>query len=137
MDPRSAGPGADGPVDFEALVVAALDELPEVFRVRLGSVAVVVQDEPTADQLARTRAGGLLGLYEGVPRTAFGATQAPIASKITIFRGPHLRRFRTRAALEAAVGDTVRHEVAHHFGISDARRGELAADRRRGEGGYR
>jgi predicted Zn-dependent protease with MMP-like domain len=137
VDPRAHRPSADDEVDFEALVVRALDELPEEFRQRLGTVAVVVQDEPTAEQLARTRAGGLLGLYEGVPRTVFGATLAPVASKITIFRGPHVRRFRNRAALEAAVGDTVRHEVAHHFGISDARLGELAAERGRQRGGFR
>jgi len=133
MQPPDEGAG----IDFEGLVVQALDDLPADFRSRLGTVAVVVEDEPTAAQLARTGASGLLGLYEGVPRTVFGASLAPVASKITIFRGPHLRRFRSRAALEAAVGETVRHEVAHHFGISDARLGEMAAERRRHRGGHR
>jgi predicted Zn-dependent protease with MMP-like domain len=115
---------------FEALVFAALDSLPDVFRERLGSVAVVIEDEPTPDQLTSVGAWGLLGLYTGVPRTAWGAENVAYASKITIFRGPHLRQFRDPESLALGVADTVRHEVAHHFGISDARLDELARERR-------
>jgi len=114
---------------FEALVFAALDSLPEVFRERLGSVAVVIEDEPTPAQLGSVGAWGLLGLYTGVPRTAWGAENAAVASKITIFRGPHLRQFRDPESLALGVADTVRHEVAHHFGISDARLEDLARGR--------
>jgi predicted Zn-dependent protease with MMP-like domain len=93
-------------------------------------VAIVVEDEPTPGQLASVGAPGLLGLYTGVPRTAWGAEGAAMASKITIFRGPHLRQFRDPDALARGVAETVRHEVAHHFGISDARLEELARERR-------
>jgi predicted Zn-dependent protease with MMP-like domain len=123
---------ADRPDPFEELVLAALNELPEVFRDRLGSVAIVVDDEPTLEQLASVGAPGLLGLYTGVPRTAWGAGEAAVASKITIFRGPHLRQFRDPEALARGVRETVHHEVAHHFGISDARLDELARERRAG-----
>ena len=122
---------ANGGDPFEALVIAALDSLPEVFRQRLGSVAIVIEDEPTLDQLASVGAPGLLGLYTGVPRTAYGAGDAAVASKISIFRGPHLRQFRNPDALARGVAATVRHEVAHHFGISDARLVELERERRR------
>jgi predicted Zn-dependent protease with MMP-like domain len=115
---------------FEEMVFAALDSLPDVFRERLGSVAVVIEDEPTPDQLSSVGAWGLLGLYTGVPRTAWGAENAAIASKITIFRGPHLRQFHDLESLKMGVGETVRHEVAHHFGISDSRLDELARERR-------
>lgn len=114
---------------FEALVAAALDQLPEVFRERLGSVAIVVADEPTPAQLESVGAHGLFGLYEGVPRTRWGADAAAYASKITIFRGPLQRAHRTPAALAAGVADTVRHEIAHHFGIDDARLHELRRGR--------
>jgi predicted Zn-dependent protease with MMP-like domain len=120
------------PDPFEDLVFAALDSLPPVFRDRLGSVAVVVEDEPTPEKLARVGAPGLFGLYEGVPRTAYGSDQAALTSKITIYRGSHLRAYRTPEALAAGVADTVRHEVAHHFGISDERLIELAREHRRG-----
>lgn len=117
------------PLDpFEELVMAALDSLPPAFRERLGNVAVVVEDEPTTEQLTSVRAQGLLGLYTGVPRTVYGATNAAVASKITIFRGPHLRQFRDPDSLAKGVAETVRHEVAHHFGISDARLQQLARD---------
>lgn len=124
--------GPDEPLDqFDALVVAALDSLPKAFRDRLGSVAVVVEDEPTPEQLASVRAPGLLGLYTGVPRTAYAAEDAAVASKITIFRGPHLRQFGDPEALAHGVAETVRHEIAHHFGISDARLVELEHERHR------
>lgn len=110
---------------FGDLVAAAIDRLPSEFRGRLGSVAIVVEDEPTPSQLADTGARGLFGLYQGVPRTAFGAEGAPVASKITIFRGPVLRANRTPEALARAVDDVVRHEIAHHFGIGDERLREL------------
>ncbi len=127
---QDASDTLDAPDPFDALVLAAIESLPDVFRERLGSVAVVVEDEPTRDQLASVGAYGLLGLYSGVPRTAYGADRAIVASKITIFRGPHLRIFRDPASLARGVAETVRHEVAHHFGISDARLEELARQRR-------
>jgi predicted Zn-dependent protease with MMP-like domain len=116
-------------LDLEALVVDALERLPEVFRERLGSVAIVIEDEPTPDQLASVRAHGLYGLYQGVPRTAWAADQASVPSKITIFRGPLTRTHHSPERLAAAVADTVYHEIAHHFGISDARLRELRSGR--------
>jgi predicted Zn-dependent protease with MMP-like domain len=111
--------------DLESLVIDALERLPAAFRDRLGSVAIVIEDEASPDQLASVGARGLFGLYQGVPRTAYGADQAAVPSKITLFRGPLERAYRTPAALAAGVMDTVYHEVAHHFGISDARLHEL------------
>jgi predicted Zn-dependent protease with MMP-like domain len=116
-------------LDLEALVIDALERLPAPFRDRLGSVAIVIADEPTPEQLASVRARGLYGLYQGVPRTAWAADQATVPSKITIFRGPLTRANRTPERLAAAVTDTVYHEIAHHFGISDARLHELRSGR--------
>ena len=124
--PDGPPPGDDV---LEALVVDALDALPAEFRERLGSVAIVIEDEATPAQLASVGARGLFGLYQGVPRTAYGADQVAVPSKITIFRGPLTRTYRTPAALAAGVTDTVYHEIAHHFGISDARLSELRGGR--------
>jgi predicted Zn-dependent protease with MMP-like domain len=115
---------------FEVAIESALEAIPEPYRSRLESVAIVIQDEPDAGQLESVRAHGLLGLYQGVPRTAYGADQAPVPSKITLFRGPLMRTYRTRDALIRGVRETLHHEVAHHFGISDARLGDLARGRR-------
>src|SRR5688500_15895349 len=44
---------ASSPDDvLETIVIEALEQLPEPFRDRLGSVAIVIEDEPTAAQLA-------------------------------------------------------------------------------------
>jgi predicted Zn-dependent protease with MMP-like domain len=112
-------------LDIEAMVVDALERLPAPFSEQLGSVAIVIEDEPTPEQLASVSAHGLYGLYQGVPRTVYGADLAQVPSKITIFRGPLARANRTPERLAAAVADTVYHEIAHHLGISDSRLHEL------------
>jgi predicted Zn-dependent protease with MMP-like domain len=128
IDPVTPAVATDEADTFDDLVFAAVEALPATFRNQLGSVAIVVEDEATPYQLAAVGAQGLLGLYTGVPRTAWGADGAPAPSKITIFRLPHLRQFSTPESLRRGVAETVRHEVAHHFGISDARLDELARE---------
>jgi predicted Zn-dependent protease with MMP-like domain len=88
-------------------------------------VAIVVEDDATPGQLASVRAGGLFGLYQGIPRTSWGADNVSVPSKITLFRGPLARSARTRDRLVRAIEDTLLHEIAHHFGIDDARLHEL------------
>jgi predicted Zn-dependent protease with MMP-like domain len=112
---------------FDAWIDEAIGLLPEAFRDRLGSVALVVEEWPTVEQLASTGAPGLYGLYQGVPRSVLGADHAMTPSLITIFRGTIRANFRTPAAQRAQVIDTVHHEIAHHFGISDQRLRELGA----------
>ena len=112
-------------IDLEGLVVDAIERLPAPFRDQLGSVAIVIEDEASPALLASMGVGGLLGLYQGVPRTRLSADAAPTPSKITIFRGPLLRAYRTPEALVAGVDEVVYHEIAHHFGISDERLREL------------
>lgn len=118
--------------EFEWAIEDALARLPEPFRSRLDSVAIVVDDQATPELLAKTGARGLLGVYQGVPRTAYGADKAPVASKITIFRRPIEALYRDPAARARAVEETLFHEIAHHFGISDARLRELSRERQGG-----
>ncbi len=122
------------PASLDEIIETAIDDalagLPPAFAERLGSVAIVVEDEPTAEQLASVGARGLYGLYQGVPRTRLAADGIPASSKITLFRGPLLRASGTPVALAEAVAATVRHEIAHHFGISDERLRELDRSRR-------
>ena len=118
------------PVDVDAVIEGAIERLPEPFRDQLASVAIVVEDEPTAEQLARLRVPGLFGLYEGVPRTRWGVDNVPVASKITLFLGPLARANRTPERLARAIEETLFHEIAHHLGIDDARLRELTVDGR-------
>jgi predicted Zn-dependent protease with MMP-like domain len=117
---------------FETALARAIEGLPEEVRSQLATVAIVIEEEPTLEQLRSVHAYGLFGLYQGVPRTTYGANQAPVASRITLFRGPIMRANPTPDELTRAVEDTLRHEVAHHLGIGDARLAEIRAGRRTG-----
>jgi predicted Zn-dependent protease with MMP-like domain len=130
MDPAPAGELGD--VDFDAVIDATIETLPAAFVERLGSVAIVVEEEPTADQLASVGARGLFGLYTGVPRTRWGVDNVPIPSKISLFRGPLTRAYPDPERLARAVEDTLLHEIAHHFGIDDDRLRALKAERPHG-----
>jgi predicted Zn-dependent protease with MMP-like domain len=106
--------------DFDALVAAAVDGLPRDIRGQMSNVAIVVEDEPPPGS-------NLLGLYHGIPltRRTHGYAGA-LPDKISIYRGPLERLYGHDPELLAAqVTRTVRHEVAHHFGISDRRLVEL------------
>jgi predicted Zn-dependent protease with MMP-like domain len=118
-------PDEPAEVDFDAVIDDVLDRLPEPFLSQLGSVAIVVEDEPSPDQLASVHAYGLFGLYQGVPRTRFGVDNVPIPSKITLFRGPLARFNPGPERLTRAIEETLLHEIAHHLGIDDARLHEL------------
>lgn len=110
--------------EFEKLVEEAVKNLPAKFKKAIDNVNVVVEDWPTID-VAKGRL--LLGLYQGVPKTTWGrGLGLRVPDKITIFRGPII--FLARGDVETVkklVVDTVRHEIAHHFGISDARMSEI------------
>src|SRR2546423_1644809 len=60
---------------FERLVERALAGIPSPFRESLREVAIVIEDEPSDDQLREDALGGdgLYGLYEGTPRTEWAA----------------------------------------------------------------
>jgi len=110
----------DSAADFDRLVSDALDELPDDIRGLMTNVAVTVEDEPPPGQ-------PLLGLYEGIPWGRRGPYYAgALPDKITIYRLP-LERIAggDPDRLRAEVRRVVFHEIAHHFGISDARLVEI------------
>jgi predicted Zn-dependent protease with MMP-like domain len=108
------------PDRFDELVGDALDGIPEKLGRLMDNVAVVVEDGPPH--------GGLLGRYEGVPLTrrdaGYGAGLT-MPDRITIFRRPICAICATEEQVVRQVTITVVHEVAHHFGIDDARLAEL------------
>ena len=114
---------------FEALVARAVDSLPEEFRSRLDNIDVVVEDWPTRKQLAEAglrRAETLLGLYEGVPLTNRSSSYGLVPpDKITIFQKPIEAKCRDDNEVTDEIQEVVRHEIAHHFGIGDARLREI------------
>jgi predicted Zn-dependent protease with MMP-like domain len=108
-------------VAFDDLVDQALGSLPQWVKERLDNVEVLVEDDPPPGQR------NLLGLYEGIPLTHRGMwyTNA-LPDRITLFRTTiHRVAGDDREALRRVVRDTVVHEIAHYFGISDERLDEL------------
>jgi predicted Zn-dependent protease with MMP-like domain len=108
---------------FESLVVKVIDGLPEEFRSKMENVDVTIEDLPSSGQLRRMRLKQpyqLLGLYEGVPRTGRGQGYTLVLpDKITIFQKSVEARCSTEKQIEQEIGRVVRHEIAHHFGLSD------------------
>ena len=113
---------------FERLVERALAGIPAPFREALAEVAIVIDDEPTAQQRRENDLGDddmLYGLYEGVPRTEYGADWSGVPNRITLFRLPLEEDFADPLELAEEVRITVIHELAHHLGIEDDRLDEL------------
>jgi len=113
---------------FKRLVSEALNHLPSYFKKKLDNVEVVVKEWPSSD-IAKGRL--LLGLYQGIPKPKRSINYTMVLpDKITIFKGPI--EFISRGdkkTMERLVIDTVQHEIAHHFGISDARLSTLKNNR--------
>ncbi len=115
---------------FEDLVRQAVESLPPAFLERLSNVEFEVRDEPGPDELRRAgiRRGTLLGLYTGVPVTRRGqGYHLALPDRIIIFQRPVESVCRNEAEVGRRVAQVVRHEVAHYFGISDARLLEIDA----------
>ncbi len=91
-------------------------------------MAIVVDDEPSPQHRRENSLGAdetLYGLYEGVPRTEYGADWLAAPNRITLFRLPLEEDFADPADLANEVRITVIHELAHHLGIDDERLDEL------------
>ena len=116
---------------FERLVAEALDTLPEFFQEKLDNIEVVVEDWPDREtmRLASVRhPAHLLGFYHGVPQTRrthnYGLV---LPDKISIYQRPIEMHCRTVKQVRAMIHHVLRHEIAHHFGLDDARLREIGA----------
>lgn len=128
--PRGFARAAIRAAAFERLVDRALAAIPEPYRGALREVAIVIEDEPSRDQLLENEIDAndsMYGLYEGVPRNEYAADWAVAPNRITLFRLPLEEDFPDPAELEDEVRMTVLHELAHHLGIDDERLDELGA----------
>ncbi len=108
---------------FEQLVARGINLIPRRFLEKLENVAVVVEDEPTAEQLRSVGitdpAETLLGLYEGVSQAAGGRYHRDLPDRITVFQKPIEAEARNEDEIAEIVADTVWHEIAHHFGMEE------------------
>ncbi|KKU94321.1 MAG: hypothetical protein UY26_C0002G0103 [Candidatus Jorgensenbacteria bacterium GW2011_GWA1_48_13] len=109
---------------FKELVAKGISEIPARFLEKLKNVAILVAEEPSAEQLEnlgikRESGDTLLGLYEGVSNLEGGHTHRGFPDRITIFRKPVLAEAAGEDDVPRVVAETVRHEIAHHFGMDE------------------
>ena len=104
--------------EFEAEVLAVVARLPKAIAEQIRNVAFGVEEGREQPNL--------LGLYRGVPLTGrSGHYSLALPDTITVYRLPVLSRCSSRAEVLQAIEVTVKHEIGHYFGISDARLHEL------------
>lgn len=108
---------------FKELVDEALQSIPEEFRSALTNIAIVIEPEPTAEQLAHVEVeppDTLLGLYEGTPLTERQWAHGNVLpDKITLFQNPIEEASDDEDDLVIAIGETLIHEIGHYFGLSE------------------
>jgi predicted Zn-dependent protease with MMP-like domain len=121
--------------EIEALAERALAAIPARLRDHIQNVGIAVEDmadDETLDEMGIESAWDLTGLYRGTPlhlRSYDEIARAP--DLIFLYRQPILLEWvETDEDLFRLVRNVLIHEVAHHFGFSDA---EIEALERDGE----
>ena len=110
--------------EFEKAVGQALDLVPEELAAYLENIAVVVEDEPSDDELEGLdldqETETLFGLYQGtaLPERGLSAS-GELPDRVVIYRLPLLEACRDRAELVREIRDTVVHEIGHYFGLGE------------------
>ena len=108
--------------EFESIVFEAIDELPKKFRAKMNNVAILIEEFPSPETLREygiRSKYGLYGLYEGYVQSSRRNVGVVTPDKITIFRKPILKSCRTRKECQHKIIETVKHEIAHHFGSDE------------------
>jgi predicted Zn-dependent protease with MMP-like domain len=114
---------------IEALALDAVEALPEPFRSHARALVIRVEDlaDPDlAEEMGCDSPFELTGLYQGIPLTDKSVSDQPLEpDMILLFRRAILDEWIERdLGLRRLVGHVMVHELAHHFGWSDA---EIAA----------
>ncbi len=112
--------------DIEALAEAAIAALPEAYRAEAAKVVLRIEDmapEDMLEDLDLADAFELTGLYDGIPLTQKSVMDQPLQpDTIWLFRRAILDEWvdRGNVGLGTLVAHVYVHELAHHFGWSDA-----------------
>ncbi|QQR76033.1 MAG: metallopeptidase family protein [Holophagales bacterium] len=112
--------------EFEDLVAQAVEGLPDEFKSMLDNVAVMVEEEPSDEDLeevgidpADPDRDELFGLYQGVPLPERGSSYSALPDRVLIYRGPILRCCEGRREAIREIRDTVLHELGHYYGLEE------------------
>ncbi len=100
--------------EFERLVTAELDLLPDEMIDGIENVGFVTQSRPDDGSL------GLLGLYTGIALTRRGQYgHGELPDRIVLYRQPLLRISRDLDDLKLNIHVTLVHEIGHYYGLDD------------------
>ena len=117
------------PEKFERLVIDTVAGMPAEFKEMLDNIDICIQDWPSGKQLKSVGLRDkydLLGLYEGTPRTRRDQNyNLVLPDKITIFQKPLEAQCTSTGELKEEIVRTVKHEIAHYFGLDDERLDEI------------
>jgi predicted Zn-dependent protease with MMP-like domain len=120
-----------GGIDFDEVIRQTLDEFPRDLQRSIANVAIVVEefaDDETLELAELDDPLDLLGFYHGIPLTERTHSYGLILpDKISIYRQPILNLSKSDDQIRTRIRQTVRHELAHYFGIDDERLEELGA----------
>jgi predicted Zn-dependent protease with MMP-like domain len=114
---------------FEQLVLAELEALPEAFQKALKNIAVIVEEWPdraTMREFGVEHRDELFGAYLGTPlpeRTADYGNALP--DKICLYQKSLESFCRNEDELREQVRITLLHEIGHYFGLDEDRLAEL------------
>ncbi len=120
---------------FEQLVNEGIKDIPQKFLDKLDNVGIVIEDNPTPEQLKKLKIRKnyvLFGLYEGIPKTKRWGYADVLPDKITIFKNPIEQSAQTEGEIKKIVKETVWHEIAHHFGMDEKEVREAESRKRKG-----
>jgi len=127
-------PGLAPPPDlaaFRRLAQASYVALPDFVRARSADVVIAVAEEADPEVLADLGIEDpleLTGLYDGVALTERSVSDVPgLPDTVWLYRRAILEEWRDRAVvpLQDLVAHVLVHEIAHHFGFSDAEIAEI------------
>ena len=119
---------------FEELVNEGIKAIPKKFLAKLDNVDIVIENEPTSEQLEKLRIrrdSFLFGLYEGIPKTKRWGYGQVLPDKITIFKNPIEKIAQSEQKVKRLVRDIIWHEIAHHFGMDEKEVRKVESRRRK------
>lgn len=120
--------------EFKAVALEAWEAVPAKWKEDIQNVALLIEDVPSEDVRTSEELGAndtLLGLYQGIPRTARGAGYGVgdvVPDTITLYRLPiieeaieltddHTGDFKNN--VRKVVRETLWHEIGHYMGLAE------------------
>ena len=101
--------------EFENLINAAVEALPQNIQQKISNVEIVLEDGESPNN-------SLFGLYHGINQlqrgSAYGIGQA-LPDKITIWKGTIEKFAQEPSQIPSLVRRVVWHEIGHHFGFNE------------------